>query len=506
MSSIKKLASETMWYGGSTIAARFLNYLLTPFLTYNLADRSDYGKIGLIYSLIPIFNVLFTYGFETAYFRFAGNKEGNKNIYSTAAISLFFSTLLFTGVLWANQHLLGQSIGLEAFPTIIKLMILIIAVDTLAAIPFARLRQDGRPVKYAAAKIVGIIANIILTWFFIKYCPDNYATKKWIASVYDPSINAVTYVVFANLIQSIITLLFLFREILQIRFAFNATLWKQMMLYALPLILVGMGGVINDTMNRIMLRWWLPGTEAFRESQVGVFNACAKLAILITLFVQAFKMSAEPFFFKQAEAGNPQRIYARIMKFFVIILSVMFLVVSLFIPLWKYFIGPKYWEGLGVVPVLLMANIFLGIYYNLTVWYKLSNKTIYGAWITLFGSAISVLINYIFIPRFGLIACAWGTFAAYGSMLLLSNYFGQKYYRIPYAWKKLTAYLVIVTVIFFIHKSITHFYSNKYFSFAIATLLLFIYCRFLALVEHKEFAKLPVVGKYFIQKNSAASA
>ena len=494
-----------MWYGGSTIAARFLNYLLTPFLTYNLAERSDYGKIGLIYSLIPIFNVLFTYGFETAYFRFAGNKE-NKNIYSTAAISLFFSTLLFTAVLWLNQHLLGQSIGLEEFPDIIKIMILIIAVDTLAAIPFARLRQDGRPIKYAAAKIVGIIANIIITYFFIKYCPDNYKSQKWISSVYDPSINAVTYVVFANLIQSVITLLFLFREILQIRFAFNTTLWKQMMLFALPLILVGMGGVINDTMNRIMLRWWLPGTEAYRESQIGIFNACAKLAILITLFVQAFKMSAEPFFFKQAEAGNPQKVYARIMKFFIIILSVMFLVVSLFIPLWKYFIGPKYWEGLGVVPILLMANIFLGIYYNLTVWYKLSNKTIYGAYITLIGSAISVLINYIFIPRFGVLACAWGTFAAYGSMLVLSNYFGQKYYRVPYAWKKLIAYLVIVTVLFLIHKGATTFYANIYFNFSLAILLLFIYCKFLALVEQKEFARLPFVGKYFAQKKLSTGA
>ena len=495
-----------MWYGGSTIAARFLNYLLTPFLTYNLAERSDYGKIGLIYSLIPIFNVLFTYGFETAYFRFAGNKEENKNLYSTAAFSLFFSTLLFTGILWLNQRLLGQSIGLEEFPTIIKIMILIIAVDTLAAIPFARLRQEGRPIKYAAAKIVGIIANIILTWFFIKYCPDNYKTQQWISAVYDPTINAVTYVVFANLIQSIITLLFLFKEIFQIRFAFNTTLWKQMMVYALPLILVGMGGVINDTMNRIMLRWWLPGTEAFRESQVGVFNACAKLAILITLFVQAFKMSAEPFFFKQAEAGNPQKIYARIMKFFIIILSIMFLAVSLFIPLWKYFIGPKYWEGLGVVPILLMANIFLGIYYNLTVWYKLSNKTIYGAWITLVGSAFSVLINYIFIPHFGLIACAWGTFAAYGSMLILSNYFGQKYYRIPYAWKKLVAYLVIVTIIFLIHKGLTGVYENQYFSFALAAFLIFIYCKFLALVEKKEFAKLPFVGKYFMPKKLTPGA
>jgi O-antigen/teichoic acid export membrane protein len=501
LSSIKKLAGETLWYGGSTIVARFLNYLLTPFLTYNLAEKSDFGKIGLIYSLIPIFNVIFTYGFETAYFRFASNKENNKNIYSTAALSLFISTVLFTIVLFANKHLLGQSIGLEEFPTIITLMILIIAVDTLSAIPFAKLRQDGRPIKYAAAKIVGILANIFVTWFYVKYCPTHYQNSKWLSSIYSPTTNVVTYVVFANLVQSIITLLFLAREILQIRFKFDTALWKQMMVYAMPLILVGMGGVINDTMNRIMLRWWLPGDEVFREAQVGVFNACAKLAILITLFVQAFKMSAEPFFFKQAEAGNPQKVYARVMKFFVIILSVAFLAVSLFMSIWKYFIGPEYREGLPIVPVLLLANIFLGIYYNLTVWYKLSDKTIYGVWITLIGSAISVLVNYIFIPRYGLMACAWATFICYGTMMVTSYLWGQKFYRIPYAWKKLIAYMGIVVLIYFIHKAITHFISNIYFDFILAVLLIVLYCYFIGMVEHKEFSKLPVVGKYFKRKN-----
>ena len=504
LSSIKKLAGETLWYGGSTIAARFLNYLLTPFLTYNLAEVSDYGKIGLIYSIIPIFNVIFTYGFETAYFRFSANKDGNKDLYSTAALSLFISTVLFTGVLWLNQHLLGQSIGLEEYPTIIKLMILIIAVDTLAAIPFARLRQEGRPIKYAMAKVLGIIVNIFLVWFFIQYCPKHISTQNWIGRIYDPSVNPVTYVVFANLIQAIVTLLFLAAEVLQIRFRFNADLWRKMMLYAMPLILVGMGGVINDTMNRVMMRWWLPGTEQFRETQIGIYNACAKLPILITLFVQAFKMSAEPFFFKQAESGSPQRMYARVMKFFVMILSVAFLAVSLFMPVWQYFIGPEYREGLGIVPILLLANIFLGIYYNLTVWYKLTNKTLFGAWIALTGSVVAVAINYFFIPRFGYLACAWGTFAAYGLMMVMSYTMGQKYYRIPYAWKKLVAFMSIAVSIFFIHKGITLFYSNTYFSIGIALFFLWIYYKFITLVEYKEFMKLPFVGKYFVRKGSDA--
>ena len=504
MSSIKKLAGETIWYGGSTIAARLINYLLTPFLTYTLTYKSDYGKIALIYALIPIFNIIFTYGFETTYFRFSGKKEGSTKLYSTAFLSLLFSTIIFTGILWLNKTSLGTVIGLEKFPTIIKLMILVIATDALSAIPFARLRQEGRPKKFAAAKILGVLINILLTWFFIGYCPAHYAANPtgWLSKVYDPAINPITYVVFANLAQSIITLIFLSKEILQIRFSFDGALWRQMMIYALPLVLVGMGGMINETMDRLMLSWWLPGSKIFREEQVGVYSACYKLSILITLFIQAFKMSAEPFFFKQAEGSNPQRIYARVMKFFVMIISVMFLVVSLFIPIWKYFIGPKYWEGLSVVPILLLANVFLGIYYNLSIWYKLSNKTIYGAWVTLIGTTITIIINYIFIPKYGFTACAWATLICYGSMMIISFVWGQKYYRIPYAWKKLLAYIIIVVTIFFIHKGITNLYDNKYFSLGIAAVLLLIYCRFLTLVEYKEFSKLPFVGKYFMQKKS----
>ena len=508
MSSIKKLAGETIWYGGSTIAARLINYLLTPFLTYTLTYKSDYGKIALIYALIPIFNIIFTYGFETTYFRFSGKKEGSTKLYSTAFLSLLFSTIIFTGILWLNKTSLATVIGLEKFPTIIKLMILVIATDALSAIPFARLRQEGRPKKFAAAKILGVLINILLTWFFIGYCPGHYAANPtgWLSKVYDPAINPITYVVFANLAQSIITLIFLSKEILQIRFSFDGALWRQMMIYALPLVLVGMGGMINETMDRLMLSWWLPGSKIFREEQVGVYSACYKLSILITLFIQAFKMSAEPFFFKQAEGANPQRIYARVMKFFVMIISVMFLVVSLFIPIWKYFIGPKYWEGLSVVPILLLANIFLGIYYNLSIWYKLSNKTIYGAWVTLIGTTITIIINYIFIPKYGFTACAWATLICYGSMMIISFVWGQKYYRIPYAWKKLLAYIIIVVTIFFIHKGITHFYDNKYFSLGIAAVLLLMYCRFLTLVEHKEFSKLPFVGKYFMQKKLISGA
>ena len=499
MSSIKKLASQTMWYGLSSIAARLINFLLTPYLSHSdNIKTSDFGKMALIYSALPILNILFTYGFETAYFRFS--KDENKDtIYSTAFISLLSTTILFTLLLWFNQTGFAHVIGLDNFPEIIQLGILIIAFDTLSIIPFAALRQQGRPKKFAFVKITGILINILLTWFFISYC--SHAVRQdpnsWVSLFYDTKTNPIVYVLLANLIQSVVTLLFLSSEIAQVRLKFNTKLWKEMMAYALPLIIVGMGGMVNETFDRLMLKWWLPGDTLTRETQVGIYSACYKLSILITLFIQAFRMGAEPFFFKQAEGQNPQRVFARVMKFFVIIISVMFLVISLYMPIWKYLIGSKYWTGLAVVPILLLANMFIGIYYNLSVWYKLSNKNSAGAYITVGGAFLTTIINFIFIPRYGYMACAWATFLCYGSMMAASFIWGQKEYPIPYAWKKLVAYIVIVVLLFFTHKGITALWANQLFSLLIATILLSIYLWFIGNVEKKELSKLPFIGNFF---------
>lgn len=277
-----------------------------------------------------------------------------------------------------------------------------------------------------------------------------------------------------------------------------------MMAYSLPLLIAGFGGMINETFDRIMLSWLAPvsGINAAKD-EVGIYSACYKLSILISLFIQAFRMGAEPFFFKQSEGQNPQKVYARVMKFFVITISVMFLVVAMYIDIWKYFLSTDpvklkiYWTGLKVVPILLLANMFLGIYYNLSIWYKLTNKTISGAYITLIGAAITLVINYIFIPFFGYMACAWATFFCYGSMMVISFMWGQKAYRIPYAWKKLCAYIVIVVLLYFVHEAIVYFFNGTIVSLTTATILLLIYSWFILLVERKEFQRLPVVGKYF---------
>lgn len=499
MSNIKKLAGQTLWYGVSAIGARFIGYLQVPLLTYSPnVSMADFGKQGLLYSLIPVLNAIFTYGFETAYFRFASREQNKDSIYSTAFLSLFMSTLVFSFILWQFQGSLTAFTGLTDIPQLMQLGIFLIALDALSTIPFARLRQQDRPRKYAFVKVAGIFIQLALTWFFLYPCHSIVSKNpdSPLRLIYNIHQNPIYYVVLANLVQSIFTLVLLGKEISEVKFRFNSSLWKEMIVYSLPLVLVNLGGIVNETMDRIMLRAWVPGSEEFKQSQVGIYNACYKISILITLFVQAFKMGAEPFFFKQAEGQSPQRTYARVMKFFVIVLTFMFLAITLFLPIWQIMIKDKYRVGLGVVPILVFANIFLGIYYNLSIWYKLSNKTIAGTYITVIGVVITLIVNYLFVPRFGYMASAWATFLCYGTMVVVSYKWGQKEYPVPYAWKKLVAFMVIVAILYFIHKGLTALWSNTFFSLALGAVLLAVYGRFLLLVEKKEFQKFPIVGKY----------
>ena len=297
--------------------------------------------------------------------------------------------------------------------------------------------------------------------------------------------------------QSVATFLLLAREFFAFQWKFNARLWKDIIVYSAPLILAGFAGMINETFDRIMLRWWTSAPTAEAATfEVGVYSACYKLSILITLFVQAFRMGAEPFFFKQAQGQDPQRVYARVMKFFVITICLMFLVVVLFLDIWKYFIqNPKQWAGLGVVPILLLANMFLGIYYNLSIWYKVTNKTLAGAWITVIGAAITILINYLFIPSFGYMACAWATFFCYGSMMVVSYVWGQRIYPVPYAWKKLVAYLLISVALYGVYSAFELLNLGAWVNRGFALVLLGAFALLVLNAEKKELQRLPYLGK-----------
>ncbi len=488
-----------MWYGVSSIAARFINYLLTPYLTYSaLITPANYGQMSAMYAAIPLFNVIFTYGMETTYFRFMGKDVDREAVNNNATISLLISSIVLSILLWLNQGWLAQITSLTEFPLLVQLSIIIIGLDALSTIPFARLRYEGRPRLFALIKIGNIIANVLFTVFFLSYCPDKAKAdpNSWAILIYRPGLNPITYVLLANALASLLTLLFLSKWMLPKKWVFNFKLWTGMMAYALPMLVAGLGGTINETFDRLMLGWWLPGSAQYADEQRGIYSACYKLSILITLFIQAFRYGAEPFFFKQAEAGNPQKIYARVTKFFVITIAIMFLVVTLFLPVWRYFIDPKYWEGLKVVPILLLANMSLGIYYNLSIWYKITNKTMAGAWITLIGTAITVIVNYLFIPKYSYVASAWATFLCYFSMMVISFVWGQKEYYVPYAWKKLSAYIVIVLLLFFVHYSITNLYSNIYFALILGVILILAFIAFILKIEKREFQQLPVIGKY----------
>lgn len=502
MSEIKKLAGQTIWYGASSIAARFLNYLLTPYLTAVLAI-SVYGEMSVLYAVIPFLNIVFTYGLETAYFRYAKTPAEQTRVYNTATVSLIVSTTVFTTLLLLLREPVARLVGLQKHPQYLTWSAFIIALDALSALAFAKLRFEGRPVKFATIKMVGILINIGLVFFFLSVCPaiqkkDPYS---FIGTFYKPSL-AVGYIIIANLVQSLATFLFLSKEFFSFRWKFEPALWKDIMRYSSPLIIVGLAGMVNEVFDRIALRWWSSApTETATNVQVGIYSACYKLSILISLFVQAFRMGAEPFFFKQAQGQEPQRIYARVMKFFVITLCFMFLVVVLFLDVWKHFIqNPKYWEGLRVVPILLLANMFLGIYFNLSVWYKLSNKTLSGAWITVMGAAITLVINYFFIPSYGYMACAWATFLCYGSMMVLSYLWGQKAYPIPYATKKLVAYMAIAVALYGVHGLFKKLGFDVWPQRGFALVLLCLFGLLVLNLERKEFQRLPFVGRFFLPR------
>ncbi len=500
MSSIKKLAGQTIWYGASSIFARFLNLLLTPYLTHQFRNTPEYGEMSLVYSMIPFLYTLTMFGFETAYFRYMQKKEHEKNVYNTIISSLTISTVIITALTIYFNRQIASAIGINGHPEYITISAFIIACDTMSTIPFAKLRLEGRPRKYAVIRVVGIIINIFIAFFFLSVLPG--LQKKHPDSIFSFLYSTgfgVGYVLIATLVQAIFQLAVLSKELLAFRWQLDTKLWKEIVIYSLPLTIAGFGGIINETFDRIMLKRWspLPGDAA--TYQVGIYSACYKISILISLFVQAFRMGAEPFFFKQSVQEDAARTYARVMKFFVIVICVMFLIAALYVDIWKQIIirDPKMWEGLKVVPILLFANMFLGIYYNLSIWYRLSHKTAAGAYITLTGAAITLLINYFFIPYFGYMACAWATFICYGSMMAISYRWGQKAYPIPYATKKLVAYMVIVALLFFIHLFFINLWKNTLFSLSLATLLTSAFVLFVSRIEKREFQKLPYVGRWF---------
>lgn len=447
MKLIKQLLGQTAVYGLGIVIPRLLNYLLlTPFYT-RIFTKAEYGVITEFYAYIVILMVVLTYGMETGFFRFADKEHNKSNVYRSALITLAFSSGLFIFLTFIFSQNIASYLDYPLNPEYIWWVGLIVALDAFGSIPFAKLRLENKAFKYAVVRIIEVTVNIAAVWFFLYYCPAN-ESNGFVSKVYDPKIG-IGYVFISNILSVVVKILFLSKEIFFTKGQFEFPLLKKMLKYSFPLLIAGLAGTVNEVIDRVLLKYLLPDSTKPME-QLGVYGASIKLAVLMTLFIQMFRYAAEPFFFSKKDESNAREIYSMVMKYFVFFGMGIFLFVMLFIDVFILFIGPEFREGASIIPVILLANLFMGIFYNLSIWYKLTNRTMWGAYLVLIGAIITLLVNFIFIPKYGFVASSWGHFISYFIMLILSFVVGQKYYRINYHLKEIVTIVGIALLLYFL--------------------------------------------------------
>lgn len=445
---VKKLAGQTAIYGGTTVLSRLLNYLLVPLHTYLFSNAADYGVVGELYAWTSLFIVILTYGMETAFFRFSQDEGVKDRVYSTVVGSLLVTSTLFIVLCSVFAQPIADWLRYPAHPEYVRWFSVIIGVDALTSIFFAHLRFLNKALRFAAVKLTNILVNVLLNLFFLLLCPwllTKNPDSAFVNAIYNPEIG-VGYIFIANLVASVVTLLMLFPGILKQKFVFDWALWKKMFRYAFPLLIFGLAGIVNETMDRVLIKRLSLAAEP--QASVGIYSACYKISILMTIVIQAFKYAAEPFFFRKAKDKDAKETYAEVMTLFVLVCSVIFTGIMLYMDIVQYFVGETYRVGLPIVPILLMANLFLGIFYNLSIWYKLTGQTKFGAYIAIFGAVITLVLNWLLIPRFDYMGAAWTTFACYLSMMVVSYLLGQKYYHVDYDLKRILFYLFFAVAVY----------------------------------------------------------
>ena len=461
MSVIKKLAGQTAIYGLSSMIGRFLNFLLVPLYTSTVFTLDQFGIVTKMYAFVGFAVVALTYGMETAYFRFITEKEANpKKVYSTTLSALFSTTTLFIVLALMFSQDIANLMGVRNHNEYVIWFAIIVGLDAISAIPLAKLRADSRPMMFAAVNFVNIGVNIGLNLFFLVYCAGNYnaGNTNWlIDTFYNPNLG-VAYVFLSNLAASIIKFVVLI-PFMSIKGGFDLSIFKKMFKYAYPMLFVGLAGIVNEMLDRIVIdkieyHKMLPTlghvqAQVYADVQNALYGANYKLAMIIYLFIQAFRFAAEPFFFSYEKNKDAKQVYVKIMNYFTFVTLIMFLIITLYLDVFKLFIRQvEYREGLHIVPILLGAYFFLGFYVNQSIWYKLSHNTKYGAYITVFGAIITIVINFTFIPVYGYEAAAWATLICYASMSVISYFLGQKLYPIPYNLKKIIGFTALAFVLF----------------------------------------------------------
>jgi O-antigen/teichoic acid export membrane protein len=441
--TIQKLAKQTAIYGVGTIVGRLLNYLLTPLYT-GIFTEEVFGIYSVAYAYIAILLVMLTYGMETAMFHFCQKSENPRNVLSTGLYSLLGTTLIFWAFIFYYRIELAGLMNRPGHEEYVTWLGLIIGLDALTSLPMAWLRHTNRPLRFSAITLMNIGVNIGLNLYFLVYCRLNWLSgspNALVEMTYDHNIG-VGYIFIANLVASTVKALLCLPILKYLRSTFDFSLWKQMLRYGLPLLLAGIGFIISERMDVILLEYWLPLSPEEARHQVGIYSACYKLAILMSIFIQAYRFAAEPFFFSMQKQHDAPKMYAKTMNYFTALCCILFLMVCLYLNIFKFFIrGEGYWEGLSIVPIIMMANLFLGIYINLSMWYKLSGQTYFGALFAIMGGGLTLGLNAWLIPLMGYQGSALATLAAYGSMMLISYFVGQKYYPIPYQFRKIISYI-----------------------------------------------------------------
>ena len=476
MANLKSVVKDTAIYGLSSIVGRFLNYLLVPLYTAKLSAASGgYGVITNVYAYTALLMVLLTYGMETTFFRYV-NKEGENpdKVYSTTMISVASTSLLFVLLVLLFLQPISSFMGYADHSSYIWVMAVTVAVDAFACIPFAYLRYKKRPMKFAILKLANIMMAILLNLFFFLLLP------AWTGN---GGLVDAGYAFYINLFCSVALLFFLLKEITAVPFDFDKALLRRMLSYSWPILVLGVAGILNQTADKILFPYIYQGTDA--HSQLGIYGAASKIAMIMAMITQAFRYAYEPFVFGNNNDKDSRNTYAKAMKFFIIFTLLAFLVVMAYIDLLKYIIGRDYWEGLKVVPVVMAAEIMMGIYFNLSFWYKLIDKTIWGAWFSGIGCVVLITVNVLFVPRYGYMACAWAGFMGYASAMTISYLVGQKKYPINYPLKEIVLYVALAAVLY-----IGIGYSNRllplWAALAMNTVIVFL---FIAYIVKKDFNK-----------------
>jgi len=487
MSIIRKLVSQTAIYGLSSIFGRFLNYLLVPLYTYYFSP-AEYGVVSEFYAYSGFFSVLLLAGFETGYFRFRNKDNTGADVaYSTALIFVVLVNLIFfLGITLANTQL-SAVLKYSLHPEYVLWFSIILVLDAVAAIPFARLRAENRALRFAAIKVTEILVTVLLSLFFIIYCPKVYVQNphSWVEQVYNPTVG-LGYIFIANLIASGCKFLLLLPQLGGLVWGFDRQLFVRMLSYSLPMVVIGFAGIINEMLDRALLKYLLPYDVQTNLKMLGIYSACYKLSILMSLFIQAFRYAAEPFFFSYSGKSDAREVYAQVLKFFVIFCVFIFLLVTLYIDFFKYFLGSEFREGLEVVPILLLANLSLGIYVNLSIWYKLTDRTLMGAFVSLGGALLTVTLNIWWIPVFSYVGSAWATLVCYASMAVVSYLLGRKYYPVDYDIKRILAYVALGVVLFLIRGMVGK--DINWQPWLLSSALMLIYLLTITLFERRQLA------------------